>query len=117
MTDTIAAGGGSALMTVDEKFRFSRGLRRHHIERMRLFLPANGPNPCNLCGVQLGFAADALTEDFRQLEPNLKVEFNYAGSQTLWRQIEHGAPADLFLSADLEHLTALKRQGFGSENW
>ncbi|MEC7751199.1 MAG: molybdate ABC transporter substrate-binding protein [Myxococcota bacterium] len=63
----------------------------------------------------LASVADALTEDFRQLEPNLKVEFNYAGSQTLWRQIEHGAPADLFLSADPEHLTALKRQGLARE--
>jgi molybdate transport system substrate-binding protein len=57
------------------------------------------------------FAAASLTEAFRTIgkdfeaaHPGTKVEFNFAGSSTLARQIVEGAPADVFASADEENM-------------
>jgi len=53
------------------------------------------------------FAAASLTDAFRELgrrleqqTPGLSVTFNFAGSQQLALQLEQGAPADVFASAD-----------------
>lgn len=53
------------------------------------------------------YAAASLTEAFGELgrnleesHPGLTVQFNFAGSQQLALQIEQGAPADVFASAD-----------------
>jgi molybdate transport system substrate-binding protein len=53
------------------------------------------------------FAAASLTEAFTELgkqfeaaHPGVIVTFNFAGSQTLRAQIEEGAPADVFASAN-----------------
>ena len=53
------------------------------------------------------YAAASLTDAFRDLgrtleaaHPGLIVQFNFAGSQQLALQIEQGAPADVFASAD-----------------
>ena len=53
------------------------------------------------------FAAASLTESFQEIgkrfgatHPGDTVEFNFAGSQVLRTQIEQGAPADVFASAD-----------------
>jgi molybdate transport system substrate-binding protein len=53
------------------------------------------------------FAAASLTESFTQLgedfeaaHPDVAVRFNFAGSQILVHQIEQGAHADVFASAD-----------------
>lgn len=44
-----------------------------------------------------------------------KTSLNFAGSQTLRLQIEHGAPADAFISANAEHVRALEALGKVSE--
>jgi molybdate transport system substrate-binding protein len=53
------------------------------------------------------FAAASLTEAFAEMgqrfeaeHPNVRVVLNLAGSQQLAQQLVHGAPADLFASAD-----------------
>lgn len=53
------------------------------------------------------FAAASLREPFTEIgkkfeaeNPSWKVEFQFAGSQALATQIEQGAPADVFASAD-----------------
>lgn len=53
------------------------------------------------------FAAASLTESFRTIgkafeaaRPGTTVDFNFAASSTLARQIVEGAPADVFASAD-----------------
>jgi molybdate transport system substrate-binding protein len=63
------------------------------------------------------FAASSLTDAFEALaaeyeaERGVDVRFNFAGSQALRTQIEHGAPADVFASANPEHATALHCAG------
>lgn len=56
---------------------------------------------------------DALTEIGRSYESNSKnkVDFTFASSSMLARQIEEGAPADIFLSADLAQMNYLDRNG------
>ena len=60
------------------------------------------------------FAAASLREAFTELgkrfeatHPGTKVVFNLAGSHELRTQIENGAPADVFASADQKHMQAL----------
>ena len=65
------------------------------------------------------FAASSLTEAFTEIgknfeaaNPNVTVTFNFAGSQTLKTQIEEGAPADVFASANKPELESLISSGF-----
>jgi molybdate transport system substrate-binding protein len=60
------------------------------------------------------FAAASLTESFtdykKTLEsanPGLSITNNFAGSQALVTQIENGAPADVFASADTKNMQTL----------
>ncbi len=64
------------------------------------------------------FAAASLREAFEEVgrlyeaaTPGAKVRLNLAGSQELRTQIEQGARADVFASADLKHAEALARAG------
>ncbi len=64
------------------------------------------------------FAATSLREPFErvaraleQKSPGLLVRLSFAGSQELRIQLQQGARADLFASADLEHMAALERAG------
>lgn len=63
------------------------------------------------------FAAASLTDALRELAESYeeasgdKVIFNFGASSTLARQIEEGAPADLFLSADEAKMDALEARG------
>jgi molybdate transport system substrate-binding protein len=56
---------------------------------------------------------DALTEIGKAYESNgkNKVRFNFGSSSELARQIDEGAPADIFFSADLEKMDALEKRG------
>jgi molybdate transport system substrate-binding protein len=64
------------------------------------------------------FAASSLTEAFSDLEPGFEadnrdvdVSLMFAGSQTLRLQIEQGAAADVYASADERHMRALLHAG------
>jgi len=64
------------------------------------------------------FAASSLTDAFGALEreyerahPHVDVSPSFAGSQILRLQIEQGAPADVFASADRAHMDALAEGG------
>jgi len=53
---------------------------------------------------------DQVIPSFHKEHSNIKIEVNYASSGTLQRQIEQGAPADLFISAGEKQITALVEQ-------
>ena len=62
------------------------------------------------------FAASSLADPFRAVadayeadNPGVEVTFNFAGSQTLRTQLEHGARADVFASADWEQMAAIRK--------
>ena len=63
------------------------------------------------------FAAASLAESLREIaavyqaQETDRIRFNFAGSGTLARQIEEGAPADLFFSADEARADALQKKG------
>ena len=71
------------------------------------------------------FAAASLTSSFEQLgesfeksHEGVQVDFNFAGSSDLVAQVQSGAPADVFASADeanMEKLTADDLQGSDPE--
>jgi len=69
------------------------------------------------------FAAASLTESLKEIaaayeqESGDKIVFNFAASGTLSRQIESGAPADLFFSADEAKADALEKQGLIVKGW
>ena len=61
---------------------------------------------------------DALTEISERFGEvrDVKVYCNFAGSSTLQRQIEKGAPADVFVSASPKQMEALQQMGLIDEN-
>lgn len=63
-------------------------------------------------------AAASLTDVLRELQPvfvaehpAVKLRFNFGSSGALQKQIEGGAPADLFIAAAVDPMAALVRQG------
>lgn len=56
-------------------------------------------------------AFTSLSSAFKAAHPGVEVTFNFAGSQELRAQIEQGAPADVFASADTKHMEALRKAG------
>ncbi|MGH7583127.1 MAG: molybdate ABC transporter substrate-binding protein [Gemmatimonadales bacterium] len=64
------------------------------------------------------FAAASLAEPFRELADSLRrgaapleITFNFAGSQTLALQLQEGAAADVFASADQRWMRTVAREG------
>ena len=65
------------------------------------------------------YAAASLTDAFTEIgnafeadHPDVGVVFNFGGSQNLRTQIEQGAPADVFASANTKEMNTLVVQGF-----
>src|SRR5882724_4113279 len=63
------------------------------------------------------FAAASLTDALKEIGASYekqsgdKIIFSFAASSLLARQIEEGAPADVFFSADEAKMDALEKQG------
>ncbi|MGO8969090.1 MAG: molybdate ABC transporter substrate-binding protein [Myxococcaceae bacterium] len=56
-------------------------------------------------------ACTALQPAFEQSHPGLHLRFNFAGSQELRTQLEQGARADVFLSADRRQMELARQAG------
>ena len=54
---------------------------------------------------------DQIGKEFEQQHDGVKVEFNYGGSSDLVAQIQEGAPADVFASADTANMDKLTGDG------
>lgn len=83
-------------------------------------LPACDQRPA---GSLFVFAASSLVqvftpvgEAFEAAHAPTKVTFQFAGSQQLATQIEHGAKADLFAAADTSYVARLGKQGLLEES-
>ena len=71
---------------------------------------AQTPDVIVFAAASLKNALDAIAADF-QSETGKRVAISYAASSALARQIEQGAPADLFISADLDWMDYLQPRG------
>ncbi len=77
-----------------------------------------GSSTSRLTGPLNVFAASSLTGAFNNVKTTLKTSdpaisltYNFAGSQALVTQIQQGAPADVFASADLNNMKKLQDAG------
>jgi len=84
---------------------------------------SSGTPSASLSGTASVFAAASLTDSFKALgtafqaaHPGTTVQFNFAGSPTLVTQIEQGAAADVFASADTTNMDKLKTDGFTADS-
>lgn len=80
--------------------------------------PSNSSSTPALSGTVNVFAAASLTGTFTQLgkdfeaaHPGVKVTFNFAGSSALAKQINSGAPADVFASAAPKNMDDVTDKG------
>lgn len=56
-------------------------------------------------------AFEAIARDFKKAHPEADLKLSFAGSQSLRTQIEHGARAHVFASANERHMRALADRG------
>lgn len=73
---------------------------------------ATAPQPLTIfAAASLTEALTDLAQAFETAHPDSTLQLNFAGSQTLRLQLEAGARADLFISANEGHMMALYAQG------
>lgn len=80
-----------------------------------------GAAPSRATGTVTVLAAASLTDAFNKIgsdleakDPGLVAKFSYAGSPTLVQQIQEGAPADVFASADQPNMDKVVNGGQAS---
>jgi molybdate transport system substrate-binding protein len=61
--------------------------------------------------ISLKDALDEISHLYTSEHPDAEVHFNLGGSGTLQRQIEQGAPVDIFISASRKEMDSLQSQG------
>ncbi len=82
--------------------------------------PANAPTTAPAAEITV-FAAASLTQAFKEIgqefeaaNTNVSVVFNFAGSDKLAQQINQGAPADVFASANAKQIDVVVQAGGAS---
>ncbi|MFZ5648633.1 MAG: molybdate ABC transporter substrate-binding protein [Bacillota bacterium] len=81
--------------------------------------PQDRSQPVNLtvsAAASLSEAAGELSALYEAKHPGVKITFNLASSGTLQKQIEEGAPVDLFISAGTSQMDYLSARGLIEEN-
>ena len=61
--------------------------------------------------ISLKDSLDEIGTVYEKAHPGVKISFNYGGSGTLQRQIEQGAPVDIFFSAAEKQMDDLQAKG------
>ncbi|HEU4752501.1 MAG TPA: molybdate ABC transporter substrate-binding protein, partial [Armatimonadota bacterium] len=75
---------------------------------LAMLLPARAAGPVQVyAAASLTDAFNALRPEFERANPGTTVRFNFGASSTLRTQIEQGAPADVFASADRAQMEPL----------
>lgn len=77
---------------------------------MLLTATAGAQNITVLAAASLKNALDEVSGQYR-LPQDQKIAISYAASSALARQIENGAPADIFISADLDWMDYVEKRG------
>jgi molybdate transport system substrate-binding protein len=67
-----------------------------------------------LAAASLTGAFNKIGDDLHAKNPDLTVKFSFAGTPTLVTQIQQGAPADVFASADQKNMTTVVSGGFNA---
>lgn len=70
---------------------------------------ASAAEPLVFAAASLKNAIDQINVEW-QSETGMRANVSYAASSALARQIEHGAPADIFISADLDWMNHLQQR-------
>ena len=81
--------------------------------------PTSTPEPRTLTVFAAASLTDVFTEigqNFEAVNPGVTVTFNFAGSQALRTQIEEGAPADVFASANKTEMDNAIKGSFIAED-
>jgi molybdate transport system substrate-binding protein len=60
----------------------------------------------------MSFAINPLIKEFEKQNPNIKINTIFGSSGKLTAQIKHGAPYDIFLSANMKYPEFLHKNGF-----
>lgn len=81
-----------------------------------LALPAAAQELVVSAAASLTNAFNDVKAEFERANPGVRVTPNYASSGALFRQIEQGAPVDVFASADLKWMNDMISAGFVGEN-
>lgn len=81
-------------------------------------VPASPPNAASLEGEVVVFAASSLTDAFKEIgplfehaHPGTRVTFSFGASSQLRTQLEQGARADIFASADAPQMDLARQAG------
>ena len=74
--------------------------------------PARGRALVVFAAASLREGLSAVAEGFERAHPEVDVQLSFAGTQALRAQLEQGAAADVFASADQSHMDALGDSGF-----
>ncbi|HXW75916.1 MAG TPA: molybdate ABC transporter substrate-binding protein, partial [Candidatus Eremiobacteraceae bacterium] len=94
----VATGAAAAAATIAHPMEAGRA--DTNATTLIALVAANATDPFN-----------NIITDFEAAHSGVTVSAEYAGTQILETQLEQGAPADLFLSADLSHIKALQAEG------
>jgi molybdenum ABC transporter molybdate-binding protein len=96
----IAVASGAAVATVGLPVGMPSAHADNSTTTLVAFIAANATDPFN-----------DIVKEFEASHAGVDVTPEYAGTQVLETQLEQGAPADLFLSADLDHIKKLQAEG------
>jgi len=76
------------------------------VEQDAVGFPAEGGNVTVFAAASLTDAFEAIEQELEAASPNLSITYNFGGSQALVTQLEEGAQADVFASANMAQMEA-----------